>query len=246
MHLLLNLRKVSPMRTARYFVVLTFVASLLAACGGGSAPERAGSSTAPATDGRQVATDKNAYPVVPNADSGADPSVSAEQGGKGFTGEGWQTNTDFDLIGDPRAVKGGRFRQAYSDFPNTLRYRGPNVTEFGYMVSNLVYESLLTLHPSTLEWMPQIATHWQISPDRMTYRFRIDPNARWSDGQPVVADDVVATYALMMDKGLQDPSAQLVFEKFDKPVAESKYIVRVTSRQLNWRNFLYFLSLIHI
>ena len=84
--------------------------------------------------------------------------------------------------------------------------------------------------------MPQIATHWQI--DRLTYRFRIDPNARWSDGQPVVADDVVATWTLMMDKGLQDPSAQLVFEKFDKPVAESSYIVRVTSRQLNWRNFL--------
>ena len=33
---------------------------------------------------------------------------------------------------------------------------------------------------------------------------------------------------------------QLVFEKFDKPVAESKYIVRVTSKVLNWRNFLYF------
>ena len=29
--------------------------------------------------------DKNAYPVFPNADSGADPSVPAEQGG---TGEG--------------------------------------------------------------------------------------------------------------------------------------------------------------
>ena len=229
------------MRTTRYCVALTFVASLLVGCGGGSAPEeRAGGATTPATDGRQVATDKNAYPVFPEADSGADPSVPADQGGRGFTGQGWETNANFDLIGDPRAVKGGRFREAYSDFPNTLRYRGPNVTEFGYMVSNLVYESLLTLHPSTLDWMPQIATHWQISPDRMTYRFRIDPNARWSDGQPVVADDVVATWTLMMDKGLQDPSAQLVFEKFDKPVAESKYIVRVTSRQLNWRNFLYF------
>ena len=31
-----------------------------------------------------------------------------------------------------------------------------------------------------------------------------------------------------------------MFGKFDKPVAESKYIVRVKSNQLNWRNFLYF------
>ena len=46
--------------------------------------------------------DKNAYPVFPDADSGADPAVPAEQGGRGFTGEGWETNTDFALIGDPR------------------------------------------------------------------------------------------------------------------------------------------------
>jgi microcin C transport system substrate-binding protein len=44
----------------------------------------------------------------------------------------------------------------------------------------------------------------------------------------------------MMDKGLQSPSAQLVFGKFEKPVAESKYIVSVKSKVLNWRNFLYF------
>jgi microcin C transport system substrate-binding protein len=43
-----------------------------------------------------------------------------------------------------------------------------------------------------------------------------------------------------MDKGLQDPSNEIVFGKFRRPVAESKYIVRVESTQLNWRNFLYF------
>ena len=45
------------------------------------------------------------------------------------------------------------------------------------------------------------------------------------------ADDVVATWAFRMDKGLQDPDAtRLTFGKFEKPVAESKYIVRVKSK----------------
>src|SRR5579862_7718251 len=57
-----------------------------------------------------VSMNKADYPVFPDADAGADPSVPAEQGGKGFDGKGWQTNTDFDLIGDPHAVKGGVFR----------------------------------------------------------------------------------------------------------------------------------------
>ena len=79
-------------------------------------PKRTAPVTTPASApaGPAASTDKNAYPVFPNADAGADPSVPAEQGGKGFTGEGWETNTDFDLIGDPRAVKGGVFRDVHA------------------------------------------------------------------------------------------------------------------------------------
>ena len=185
--------------------------------------------------------DKNSYPVFPNADAGADPSVPAEQGGKGFKGDGWQTNTTYDLIGDPRATKGGMYREFQLDFPSTLRLNGPEAnTVLNAMIGSMVYETLLSLHPNSLDYMPALATHWQISPDKLTYRFRLDPNARWSDGQPVVADDVVATWSLMLDKGLQDPMEALVFGKFEKPVAESKYIVRVKCKELNWRNFLYF------
>jgi microcin C transport system substrate-binding protein len=217
---------------------------MVAGCGGGSprpAPNDGGN-TAPASSPSNVSLDKNSYPVFQNPDAGADPSVPAEQGGRGFKGEGWQTSTDFDLIGDPRAVKGGVFRQALSEFPGTLRLYGPeHNSAFNYGIAGpFVYETLLGLHPTTLGYVPALATHWQISADKLNYRFRLNPNARWSDGQPVVAEDVVATWKFVMDKGLQDPSTQLVYGKFEMPVAESKYIVSVKSKQLNWRNFLYF------
>jgi microcin C transport system substrate-binding protein len=216
-----------------------FVAS---GCGGSSSVPNNGQAAAVAPASRaNVSLDKNTYPVFPNADAGADPSVPAEQGGKGFKGDGWQTNTDFDLIGDPRAVPGGTYREPIYDFPGSLRVDGPESnTQLNYTIKGLMYESLLQNHPTTLDYIPALATHWQVSDDKMTYRFRIDPNARWSDGQPVVADDVVATWDFVMDKTLQDPSNQLVFGKFERPSAESKYIVRVHSKQLNWRNFLYF------
>src|SRR6187401_581918 len=102
-------------------------ALLVSACGGGSStPAPSGSSTSgPATaGGANVSVDKNSYPVFPDADAGADPAVPAEQGGKGFKGEGWQTNTSFDLIGDPRALKGGVLRDAMLSFPGTLRMAG--------------------------------------------------------------------------------------------------------------------------
>src|SRR5688572_10997569 len=100
----------------RLVVVSVVLFAVVAACS--SAGPNETPANGPSNDNASL--DKNAYPVFPDADSGADPSVPAEQGGRGFTGEGWQTNTDFELIGDPRAVKGGVFRDATNDFPATL------------------------------------------------------------------------------------------------------------------------------
>src|SRR4030095_2250800 len=90
-----------------------------------------------------VSSNKDDYPVFPDADAGADPAVPAEQGGKGFTGAGWETNTNFGLIGDPHAVKGGVFRLFIGDFPGTLRLGGPEwPTTTNFAIANDVYESL--------------------------------------------------------------------------------------------------------
>ena len=230
------------MRVSSYTAFLALLVTFSAACGGGSQPQN---QQAPATTqsggGAAASTDKNAYPVFPNADSGADAAVPADQGGKGFTGEGWDTNTDFDLTGDPRAVKGGVFRAAMNDFPATLRYIGPNLSVWNAMLHGLVYETLLGLDPITLEYVPVLATHWQISPDRLTYRFRLDPNARFNDGTPVTSEDVVATWRLMVDKTVQDPLRNALFSRYAQPVAESKYIVRITAKEAGWTG-LYYLS----
>jgi microcin C transport system substrate-binding protein len=231
------------MRTVSLHLVILLSAVTAVACGGGTSNTQqtpAAGGTAPAASRANVSTDKNNYPVFPNADAGADPSVPADQGGKGFKGDGWETNANFDLIGDPRAVKGGTLREYQLDFPSTMRIYGPEVTAFNfYWIQTLVYEGLLGLHPTTLEYIPALATHWQISPDKLTYRFRLDPNAKFSNGEPVTASDVVASFKFLMDKGLQE-RGQILFRTFDTPVAESKYVVRVHAKDLNWQNFMHF------
>jgi microcin C transport system substrate-binding protein len=222
--------------------VLVVAAIAVSACGGGTKPgpqPSASTTGAPATSRANVSMDKNAYAVFPDADSGADAAVSAEQGGKGFKGDGWETNTSYELIGDPRAVKGGTFRESTMSFPNTMRIWGPDTTAFNFQIQTLVYETLVGLHPTTLDFIPGLATHWQISPDKMTYRFRIDPSSRFSNGEPVTANDVIATFNFLMDKGLQE-RIRVNYTNFETPVAESKYIVRVHSNQLRWQNFLHF------
>lgn len=217
---------------------ITALGLLLTSCSGS---EPGPSSSAPPTaSNNNASTNKDDYPVFPDADAGADPAVPAEQGGKGFTGEGWETNTTFDFIGDPKAVKGGTVRNAVTDFPTTLRYWGPNISTWNLMLHNNSYEFLVGLHPTTLEYIPVLATHWQISPDKRTFRFRIDPNARWSDGVPVTSADVVASWKLVTDTSLQDPVQTAMFSEFEQPVAESKYIVSVKAKSVRWQNLLYF------
>jgi microcin C transport system substrate-binding protein len=231
------------MRNLHVRSLFLLAALVVTACGGGSTSREQqpqASNTSPAAPSRaNVSVNKNDYPVFPNADAGADPSVPAEQGGKGFKGEGWETNTDFDLIGDPRAVKGGVLRDYIAAFPGTLRMAGPEWnTSTNYEISLLVYEQLLTLHPSTLAYIPVLATHWQISPDKQTFRFRLDPNARFSDGTPVTAEDVVASWKFHTDKSVQDLYFYTEYMNLEQPVAESKYIVRMRAKSNQWMNFL--------
>lgn len=181
---------------------------------------------------------------------GADPSVPDSLGGNGFEAIaqqlGFQTYTMTDedkRLLDFEVHKGGQISTTISRFPLSFRpfFFGPNAnfTENSHITS-LCYESLIGVHPTTLDFVPSLASHWKISEDKMTFTFRIDPNARFADGKRVTAEDVVETFRLIMDESLQSPSMQISFGRYDAPVALSKYLVKVTCKEKNWRNFLTF------
>ncbi|MCE9637510.1 MAG: hypothetical protein K8T90_17535 [Planctomycetes bacterium] len=170
-----------------------------------------------------------------------DKSVSAELGGPGFTGAGWQTCLEFPSTAWPDAPQGGEMRLSIEDWPATLRLHGENWnSSFNYNVATLCMENLVGLHPVTQQFIPVLATHWKISDDHKTFTFRINPEARWSDGKELTSADVVATWKLQMDPKCRFPSSVITYGKFDEPVAKSKYIVEVRCKEENWRNFMYF------
>ena len=185
------------------------------------------------------------------SESKKDQSTSAKDGGYGFEdlAEGlgfqtykWSKEKDGTYFGDPKAKKGGTLNYIHSLFPRTMRIIGQNSSQVlnSRTIASLCYESLLSQHPTTLDFIPKLATHWHISDDKMKFKFRINPDARWWDGMPVTAEDVVATWDLRMDETILSPFEQMTYGKFERPVAESKYIVSVKANTVNWRNFLYF------
>jgi peptide/nickel transport system substrate-binding protein len=62
----------------------------------------------------------------------------------------------------------------------------------------LLFEPLVRVLP-TGSIQGRLASHWEVSPDGRTYAFTIRPDARWSDGTAVTADDVVFTVRTVQD-----------------------------------------------
>lgn len=117
----------------------------------------------------------------------------------------WQTNDSDPEFADPRAVRGGTLRESVPSFPLTLRLVGPdsNGSFAGYM--RALSMGLVDVHPNTLRPIPALATHWAFGADHKTVYFRLDPDARWSDGKPVTADDFVFTLEFMRSKHIVAP-----------------------------------------
>lgn len=62
--------------------------------------------------------------------------------------------------------------------------------EEDFNVWSMNWDLLVNFSPEDLSPSPGIAESWEISEDRKTVTFKLDPNKVWSDGEPVTSKDV--------------------------------------------------------
>src|SRR2546421_1536535 len=73
-----------------------------------------------------------------------------------------------------------------------------------FLVFGTVYEPLVYVNLLSGKTTPMLASSYKWSSDNQTLSFTIRSGAKWSDGQPVTADDVVYTYQLMKSNSALD------------------------------------------
>ena len=66
-------------------------------------------------------------------------------------------------------------------------------------IVRLLYEGLVTRNSKTLAPEPAAAKSWALSPDGRTYTFTLRDDARWSNGDPVVAEDFRFSFLRLLD-----------------------------------------------
>lgn len=80
-----------------------------------------------------------------------------------------------------------------------------------YTVLSALFEGLVSEHPVTLEPVPGVAERWQVSSDGLTYTFSLREHARWSNGDPVTAQDFIASWRRMLTPELGADYANLLY-----------------------------------
>jgi len=68
-----------------------------------------------------------------------------------------------------------------------------------HRVAAALFEGLTVLDPRDLRPRPGVAYRWDVSDDGKTYTFHLRPDARWSDGRPVTAEDFAWSWRRVLD-----------------------------------------------
>ncbi len=118
----------------------------------------------------------------------------------------WQDGSNEKEFSSPDAERGGTFHAYMRDFPRTLRTIGPDANGAfrSYLLDNNAV-SLTHAHPNSDGYYPGLASAWAVGGDGRTVYFRLDPNARFSDGNLVKASDYFFFFYFMRSKHIQAP-----------------------------------------
>ncbi|HTQ30629.1 MAG TPA: peptide ABC transporter substrate-binding protein [Opitutaceae bacterium] len=82
-------------------------------------------------------------------------------------------------------------------------------TDYNILIA--LYEGLTCIDEKTSQAVPGTAESWDISPDGLVYTFHLRANARWSNGDPVTADDFVYSFHRILSPGLASEYAYMLY-----------------------------------
>ena len=139
----------------------------------------------------------------------------------------------FDYV-NPDAPKGGEVRlRDLGSFDNLnpfilkgIKLRGVGATA----LAGLPFDTLMTPagdEPDAVYGL--VAESAEVAPDRSWVSFRLRPEARFNDGSPLTAEDVVFSFETLKARG--EPSFRIVLRDVESATAEGRHRVRFAFRE---------------
>ena len=161
----------------------------------------------------------------------------------------WEDGSDLPEIGSPKATKGGTSYGTIQDFPRTLRTIGPDSNgSFRTFLLDDVAVLIAHRHPNIDEIGPNgfryiagLAKEWAIDKASQTVYIRIDPKARWSDGEPITSDDFLFKFFFMHSSYIKAPWYNNFYNRFFSGITkydDLTFSVRVSVDKPNFATYV--------
>ena len=125
----------------------------------------------------------------------------------------WEDGSDLPEFASPEAKKGGTLHFWIDDFPRTLRTTGPDangsfrpyILDDNAMLFARRHPNDTSIGPSGFHYYPGVAEAWAVDRANKQVYVKIDPKARWSDGEPITVDDVFFTFFFYQSSYIRQP-----------------------------------------
>lgn len=94
-------------------------------------------------------------------------------------------------------------------------------------VANSLFEGLTRLNPVSLLAEPACAESWEISSDRLQYKFQLRNNLQWTNGDPITAEHFRFSWLRALDPATESQYSSLLFaiagaEAYYRSISEGK------------------------
>jgi len=120
---------------------------------------------------------------------------------------------------------GGTLRRSFNAEPQNLNpLTGKDLYE--RLVNEYIFEYLLNRDLDTMELKGVLAERWEMSDDGRVITFHLKPEARFSDGHPLTADDVVFSYEAVRNPKIDCRSMASYLEDCEKCEKVDDHTVR--------------------
>lgn len=106
--------------------------------------------------------------------------------------------------------KDGQIVLALISNPKTFNPLFASQEQASSFITNMMFEGLVRINSKTQEIEPALAKEWKVSANGKEWIFYLRKGAKWSDGSPITADDVIFTLDTIYQPNIDTPSKDIL------------------------------------
>ncbi len=138
-------------------------------------------------------------------------------------------------LADKPRPQGDHYVSRMSGAPSSLNYYATNEGMTSIITRNTLGRMLTIDAEDPSKVIPELATSWEVSDDKLTYTYHLREGVLFADGRPFTSADVKFSWDVMRDPEVNAQHLRASFDAAESLEAPDPYTVVVKYREKDWK-----------